>query len=200
MKSAAQEVYEALKAGKPVNVRDLPAGAAKEKGLEMERQFTTVVDILRNFPNPHICELGKLLWNLVEHSITPVAVGPDVPTISFAALGAARGDKIEEPRRGLIILPLNWLDELKNHPTYITGGVIYVGSQCRDLYNGRIVQDGMDLVVDRAAAYEAEYVLTMQKMAGPSPIPRHQGLVKKYPEGIKSCGVMYEAKPWVAPN
>lgn len=189
--------------GESVRAEKLPAGdPLRVNGQKMSDAFTNgVAFLLTSFPNNHIQSLMKLVWDVVGHRIAPVALGPQVPSLSLAA--RLDGDAI-------IFMPHNWLEMIAKDPVEQMGALVFVGSQAVDFYNGRLLtsketaQEDHTNTIKRARAYEAEYLKTVK---GGFPdwkfTPYQQKVLGEYPEGISTptvASLLYLWKPFVAPQ
>ena len=168
------------------------------KGVEIGEMFTSGVAFLANlFPNASIRKLMGLVWNIVGHRITPVALGPEVPSLSLAVMGSKLA------AQAIILTPHNWIDMVKADPLLQMGALVYVGSQAVDFYNGKTVEDPKTTVL-RSKAFEAEFLLTLNNV-----IPNlvfdtyQQSVVDEMPLGLSTPSVLpllYTSKPFVAPS
>jgi hypothetical protein len=183
-----------------VNIDRLKATPEAAPALElvhrMENYFTMSVDFLRSvFPNPIINERMAAVWDIVHYNIAPVVLGPDLPTIHFAALAT-----VAEPAKGhaMFILPFKWLDMVHEDPLMQLGALVFTGSQAVDFYN-EIIRSEEDSRKSnqRGRAYEAEFLLTLQK--GGATLNEYQKkTLVEYPEGLASpaaAGLQYTSKP-----
>lgn len=104
--------------------------------------FDTAVDALRSplFPNVPVNEAVTLMWRLIGNRMIPSAAGP-VPTLSFTALG-------NDPKHlnAAVLVPANWPDLVAQNYKYQLGGIVFVASQCRDWYNGKLIVKPENLV------------------------------------------------------
>jgi hypothetical protein len=179
-----------------VEMNDLPdTDPDKQKMRLMSDTFTAAVDFLRSqFPNDSIRALMAMVWDLVGHRVAPVVFGPDVPTLSFAAV--QRGD-VES---AVIIMPHQWLERVKVDVVNETGAIVFVGSQAVDFYNDRI----RDRTAMRGAAYEAEYLLTAKKLSPSYVFNEYQrGVLEDFPEGLaseKASSIVYPRKAFARPE
>lgn len=179
-----------------VNVKDLEDGSKlKEIGQEASQLITMGVGFLRDpnqFPNPVINELMADTWCIVGNRIVQPAMSPafPVPTISFIAAGSS------DSLRAYIFMPFNYAQIFKNNATSQFGALVYIGSQCRDFYNGQFSPLNSQDVETRALAYEAEYFRTLATL-GPVVLDDYaKKVLDRFPEGIKSLdpALSYEPK------
>lgn len=183
-----------------VNIDRLKATPDAAPALElvhrMENYFTMSVDFLRSvFPNPIINERMAAVWDIVHYNIAPVVLGPDLPTIHFAALGT-----VAEPAKGkaMFILPFKWLDMVHEDLLMQLGALVFTGSQAVDFYN-EIIRGEEDSRKSnqRGRAYEAEFLLTLQK-SGATLNEYQKKTLEEYPEGLASptaADLQYTSKP-----
>jgi hypothetical protein len=164
-------------------------------GKEIEQLFTSGVDYLRsNLPNPSIQRMCSVMWDAVEHKVTPVCFGPPVVTLSFIVTGH------ESARSAMIVTPGNWNEMLRKDPLTQLGALVFVGSQAVDYVNERFTSDPEN-VVTRACAYEAEYLLTVKHLSPDWELSTyHTKVLANFPEGLaspKAKKVLYDAKPLI---
>lgn len=159
--------------------------------------FDAAVDALRStFPNRHINELVTLMWRLIGNQMILSASGP-VPTLSFTALGHSLEDL-----QAVVLIPPKWPESVANNYYFELGGLVFVASQCRDWYNGRLKVTpnslGSPEVVRRAYCYEAEYLLTLLGQVPDYQLNKYQRQVLEgAPKGVASMGgLAYESRPF----
>jgi len=176
---------------------------------ETVQSFNRTVDFLRgtNFPNAEINSLITLMWRLVRNKQVPTVLDPDgtIPTFSF--LPRARRDHPEDAE-GMFIIPLNFIDQVRQDPLMQLGAVVHMASRARDFYTGRIKAGSVDShIQDRSLAFEAEALLTAQRMAQAegkqlSLNSYQQDVLSRFPNGLASLamGVNYETPEWQMPQ
>lgn len=166
----------------------------REKSWALQEAFTQGVALLKVFPNSNIKELGTLVWDLVGSHIVPVALGPDVQSLTFSVVAK---DEVQE---ALIFVPHNWMAVIEEDLVCQIGALVYIGSQARDYYNKRIDKDTMP----RARAFEAEFLLAFKKLLPTYTFNEWQlKSVKDYPQGLQSESIrhaLYTSKPFVPPS
>jgi hypothetical protein len=173
--------------------KDLPEGdPTKIKAKAICAAFTSGVDFLRSaFPNENIRKLMRLVWQICGSKIVPVAMGPNVPTLSFGKYGP----------KAIIFTPENWVDQIQKDPVYQMGAMVFVGSQAADHYNERLstMEQGKESS-RRARAYEAEYLHTIRKLVRGHTFNDYQkAILADMPEGLASAkDIFYEHKPFIA--
>jgi hypothetical protein len=180
------------------NVDKLPdSDPKKAKGQAMGDFFTQGVGYLKtDFPNDTIRKLMSLVWDIVGSKITPIAMGPDVQSVSIAVFG--------NPvlPQAAVFLPHNWLDELKRDPVLQMGALVFVGSQIVDFYNRRLM-DQAEQSIKRARAHEAEFLLTSKRHVPHLVFNDYQKKVlEDFPEGVSTLAVLdllYTSKEFVPP-
>lgn len=160
------------------------------------RVFDTGVDFLRQertFPNQEINKLMALFWNLVENKITPAALAPAVPSLSFWC--EKRG--IEET--AFVLVPADFAKLCKRNPTMQLGALVFVASQARDYYSNRFYKSKE--MEQRALVYEAEFLLTTQKnLPGFIPNEYQRNVLNFYPHGLESLSpeLRYQSMPFIS--
>jgi hypothetical protein len=160
----------------------------KIKGQEIANKFSEMVDKLRSSSNPRLAALGKLTWRLVGNRVVPFAVSEDVKVIGLGII--VRGDI----KLGVIMAPMDWLEQIESNPVNAMGGVVFVSSKARDYWNGKIVVPSEEDEC-RAIAYEAEYLLTNPNLV---PNDYQQKVLDKFPNGLASAPeLVYQGKPYM---
>src|SRR5574338_1648315 len=135
--------------GEGQKAENLPEGDPKKlKAQAMGDAFTQGVGYLKtDFPNDSIRKLMALVWDIVGHKITPVAVGPDVQSVSLAAFGNPGLPQ------AAVFLPHNWLNEIEVDPVLQMVALVFVGSQIVDFYNRKLLGESGESI-KRARAHE----------------------------------------------
>lgn len=153
------------------------------------RSFDALVDFLRKpetFPNKDINEIATLMWRLIGNKEVPAVLDQwGLPSLAFTVL---KKDAQELP---MLIMPVNFIDQVKEDPVFQLGIIAYMSSQTRDFYTGRIKGDNSEEINIRARAFEAEALLTLRKMAEKEGITLHfndlqRKILEKFPEGLNS--------------
>lgn len=202
--------------GEKVYLDDLPDGEDKQIGKGVEGLFTSMVELLASFegcPNNSINSLLRLLWNLCHHRMVMqastdwdmVSKAMNLPTDSaFAFICEKHGNK-EVP---IILVNKDLVKLVKERPIYHSGGMVFVASQCRDFYNGKLfdisdLKQSYERTKARSFAYEAEFLITM-KYNTPPGIPfslndYQKWVLSQYPDGLKSLPkeCVYEDKEFI---
>lgn len=169
----------------------------REAGEKNGKSFTIIVDMLRkDFPDQRIRDLASDLWNLVNNMIVPTVMIPNfkyTQSISFMALGSKDGTTA---KNGSIIVPVEYYKLIRSNPIMAAGGVLFVASQARDYWNGKLSDP--DAVVKRSKAYEATYlhlVLKMPLASNYTPTSYQQDIIKAYPGGLDDIAeLLYECQ------
>jgi hypothetical protein len=178
--------------GTQVNVNDLPKGDPRvEIGKLCEGLFTGGVDVLRSIiDNDRIRSIARVVWDLVGHKRVLVAIGPDVPSLTFTVMRYKGLDQ------GLVLIPKGWPTMVEDDPFMQLGAILFVGAQVVDFYNDRLVGDSG--AQRRWQAYEAELLRTLkQTLPRWEPNAYQQEILDRYPDGIDSPGVdLYPYKPY----
>lgn len=189
--------------GETLYLDDLPDGEDKQTGKGVEVLFTSMVELLSSFegcPSNSINSLLILLWNLCHYKIVMqasvdwsiISQVMNLPVDSaFAFICEKQGDK-EVP---IVLVNKDLVKLFKERPIYHCGGMVFVASQCRDFYNGKLfetsnLQQNYDRTRARSLSYEAEFLITM-KYNTPLGIPfslddYQKWVLNKYPDGLKS--------------
>lgn len=191
-KSTILEVLAAFNCKKPQLLSNMdPKDPSAQKARVSSDLFTGGVHLLRTIENPVISGLMSYVWDLFHHRHVLMAMGPDVPSLSFALAGGGGGLK------ALVFAPHNWPDMIKKDPMMQLGAIITNGSQCADYYNDLIKgRDGVEASKNRAESYEAEYLL----MLGDHPFNEYQkGILALHPKGFDPI-LGYVRKPIIATN
>jgi len=107
-----------------------------------------------------------------------------MPSISFAVL------ENQEKQQVFLFVPENFLELTREAPEVQIGAFAYIASQCRDYFCGKITGSNSEEINERAQAYEAEALPTMQKMTREEGItlrliPFQQEILKKFPNGLQ---------------
>ena len=188
-----EEVVAAF-AGTQVNVADLPEGDPTAKiGKVCESLFTGGVDVLRSIvPNDRIRALGRVVWDLVSHKQVLVAIGPDVPSLSFTVM------RIKELHQAHVLIPRSWSQMVADDPFMQLGAILFVGAQAVDFYNDRLIDDRG--AHRRWHAYEAELLRTLRtSLLRWEPNEYQREILVRYPDGLDSKDVeLYPFKPYEA--
>jgi hypothetical protein len=179
------------------------------KGKALGDKFSELVDLLRTNKNPRLAMLGTLIWRLVGNHVIPVAMVEGIPTLSFTALRNPAGIM------GMVICPEDWLEQIEANPLYCMGGIVFVASQCRDFWNGKILYPAQDqdqsatfgpgpqiatdpIVLKRAFAYEAEYLHSIFPSGDLKPNDYQSKVMAAYPKGLDtSLDLIYDGKPYM---
>lgn len=140
------------------NVEKLDHASEQYKAAKgIEETFTGGVAFLKAlFPNVHVKTLATHIWDVFHHKHVVLALGPQVPTMSFAMV-----------RRGgipqaLVLVPPNWLEMVKEDRALQLGAIVMVGSQAVDFYNGKFAKvEDIPTAERRCKAFEAEYLRTL---------------------------------------
>jgi hypothetical protein len=161
------------------------------RGKECSELFTAGVATLRVFiPNERIRALANMVWDLVGNKRVQVALGPEVPSLTFAAMD------IRGSLQGIVFIPRTWPAMTKEDAFMQLGAILFVGAQIVDFYN----DPGVDNPTNRARwhAYEAELLFTLcEILVGWRPNEYQLEVMKKYPDGLDTKGVeLYESKPF----
>jgi hypothetical protein len=180
--------------GNQVNVNDLPTSdPIMPIARQCESFFTGGVDVFRSvLPSERLRALGRVIWDLVGHKQVLVAIGPDVPSLSFTVM------KYKGVLQGIVFFPKNWPDLIKADSFMQLGAILYVGAQIVDYYNDRLIGD--PTAPGRWEAYEAEYLRVLGQLIpnGWQPNEYQRDIMKKYPDGLDSPGVtLYDYKGYV---
>jgi hypothetical protein len=167
--------------------------------------FDACVDFLRNpisFPNQEINQLVTLLWRLIGNKEIPLVLDKwGCPELSF--FYERRGHLTTS----FFILPVDFLKQVNENPIYQLGSIVFNASQGRDCYTGKITGKNKPEIERRARGYEAEALLTLQKMAEEEGVtikwtPYQLKVLQENPRGIASLPrhLVYSTPVWQPPR
>jgi hypothetical protein len=168
--------------------------------------FYACVDFLRKpifFPNQEINKLVTLLWRLIGNKEIPLVLDDKwgSPKLIFSY---ARRERLTT---GLLILPEDFLKQVNENPIYQLGRIVFNASKVRDYYTGKITEKNEPEIERRARGYEAEALLTLQKMAEERGgniewTPYQENVLREYPQGIASLPrhLVYSTPVWQPPR
>lgn len=151
--------------------------------------FDRCVDFLRNphsFPNTEINKVAALMWRLIETKQIPTVLDQwDLPSVTFTVIASG----VEQ--LPLLILPKDFVRQVQQDPVFQLGVIGYMASQCRDFYCARVRNGTSGKVNTRAQAFEAETLLTLQRMASSEGItlqliPLQLEYLSRFPQGLES--------------
>ena len=186
-----EEVVAAF-ASTQVDVDDLPANDPRVKlGKTCADLFTNGVDVLRSIiPNKRVRALAHIVWDLVGHKQVLVAIGPDVPTLTFTVM------RRKAMHQGIVLIPAQWPQMTADDPLMQLGAILFVGAQIVDFYNDRLFGD--EGAHRRWEAYEAELLCTLKTtLECWEPNDYQREILGHCPEGLDSKGVdLYPYKPY----
>lgn len=165
----------------------------KQKLIESE--FSDLVDVMRQekwLPLPSINVLMTLLWRLVGNHITPVAVNPNIQTLSFWC------ESRQNNSLAVIMVPENWHYLLVENAHLQMGAMAFVASQAKDYWNHKFVaMQKNQNVVDRAWSTEVELLQYFVKTVPDFKLNEYQdSIMKKYPKGIASVDAHYVGREY----
>lgn len=188
-----QEIVGAF-AATQVNIKDLPSDDPRAQvGAVCEELFTAGVDMLRSIiPNDRVRAIARVIWDLVGRKHVLVALGPDVPTLSFTAM------RFDGEVKGLILMPKKWPQMVDDEPFMQLGAILFVGVQAVDFDNDQLI--GNADAPMRCRAYEAELLRTLTQMPDFRPNSYQRQVMAEYPSGLDSPGLVlypyrsYESK------
>lgn len=203
MSNPAQQALFAAIFNNPKSIHDIPDGKLKQEGEAITHVFTETVDKMRNgslLPLPKINELMALFWDLVGQKVFPAGVSPIVTRLSFGAAQNKNSGKLV----GAILCPTDWVKRMADNPVLEMGGMVFVASQARDMYNDKLdpkdVKRSQDEIVARARAFEAEFLIwASQNIPGYDPDDYQKNIVKQFPRGLDSCDLFYESREFSGP-
>lgn len=188
-KSTILEVLAAFNCEKPQLLTDMdPSDPFAKKAQVAQDLFTGGVHALKSLSNFTLSSLMSYVWDIFHYRHVLMAMGPDVPALSFALAGGKGGLK------ALVFAPLNWVAMVNEDPMMQLGAIIANGSQAVDFYNGLITgRDDIAVSRNRANSYEAEYLLMLDN----HPLNEYQrSILDLYPKGWDPT-LGYERKPIV---
>lgn len=178
-------------------VEKLAKGDPRRVNAEkLGNRFTEGVAMLKLWPNPNVRTLMSMVWDIVGHRVVPIALGPEVESLTFGAMGnPAMPDAI-------IFVPPKWEKLIQEDPVCQLGALVFVGSQAVDYYNGRVGYEP-EAMKRRARANEAEFLMTIK-----TDTPAHKmndwqaSVLEEFPEGLSSPRIakhLYSFKQFMAP-
>ncbi len=178
-----------------VNITDLPVDdPVAQIGNVCERLFTDGVDVLRSLiPNERVRALSRVVWDLIGNKRALVALGPDVPTLSFTAM------RLQDTVKGIVLIPKQWPQMVEEDTSFMQlGAILFVGVQVVDFHNDRLIGDPGAKA--RSRAYEAELLHTLARtLPSWKPNDYQRQILDSYPEGLDSKGI-YPYQPFRAPQ
>lgn len=188
--------------GEPLHIEDMPATETTPEHARFRSEviaagdmFTRLAHVLRSSQElpEEINKLASLMWDLVGHRITPVAIGPDVVAIHFYAEIPKQGQPV-----ACILCPPKWLHMVEADPIMQFGALVFAGSQARDYYNERLAWDGK-AVHSRSRAYESEFLHCVMEKYPFTPNDYQKKVMEDFPKGLASLEAKfwYESKPFV---
>lgn len=160
----------------------------------MESEFSDLVDVMRQdkwLPLPAVNTLMTLLWRIVGNKVAPVAMNPNVPTLSFWC-------EIQRSRSlAVIMIPDNWHDMLVEDTHMQMGAMVFAASQAKDYWNHKFVPSSKKDVHDRAWSAEAELLHYFARTAPDFKANDYQmKIMEKYPKGIASVDAHYVGREY----
>ena len=145
-----------------------------------------VLTLIRAVPNYRVNRLGEMMFDLIGQKIIPAAV-MSVDRMAFMA------ERRNGKETGVILVPPDFPDRVKENFVYCLGGMAFVGSQAVDCYNGRLIPP--PLVAKRGWAYEATVLLEARKVGClDDPNEYQEKILEEYPKGIDSVDCWYDYK------
>lgn len=182
-------------AGEHVRLEDLnPEDDLAKRGQQFSDFFTRCVATFKVWPDPHIALLANHIWDVFHNKHVQLCIGPQLSSLHLAIVPPQFLAKLNLPvgvdHRCLVFAPPTWTDLIKEDPIMQMGGVLFVGSQSVDFYNGRHLIDPKALGA-RAAMYESRFLKTMppEKLNG-----YQKSLITKY-KGEIDTSLTYERRP-----
>lgn len=186
--------------GSGTRFRDLPPGneikVLAEAASSLLREEVEFLATSERFPNQRINELAFLLGALMNEKIVRLVLANVFTEVAFWAEGQ------EEEEVAFILAPLDFsLYHYRSRVDWLSD-LVCVASFAKDFCCGKHVE-GIAGVKERAAAYAAEFLLTMQKVEPDLQPDDHQReILAQYPQGLDSlpAGLRYETGPLVVPK
>lgn len=166
--------------------------------------FDGCVDFLRDpqrFPNAEINKVAALMWRLIGNKQIPAVLDTEwnLPSVSFMVLA-------DGPNQlPLVVLPKDIVKQVQQEPVIQLGIIGYIASQCRDFYCAKINRNNSAEINTRAQAFEAETLLTIQRMAALEGITFQllsiqREYLSKFPQGLASLpSAMHYSTPEFSP-
>jgi hypothetical protein len=165
-----------------------------KKYMLMQEEFSDLVDVMRKdkwLPLPSINTLMTLFWRVVGNKVTPVAMTPNVPSLSFWC--EIRGGR----SIAVIMMPKNWHDMLVQNAHMQMGAMVFAASQAKDYWNHKFGISSRQEIHDRAWSSEAELLHYFARTAPDFKANDYQQkLMEKYPKGIASVDTHYVGREY----
>ncbi len=147
--------------------------------------FDGLIDYLRDperFPSPAINELATEAWRLIGNRVVPVALY-SVPSIAFAVIGGPDG------QQGIVLLPYGFTQLVRDDLTMQLGALVNTASQVHDFHAGQIGVASSADIAERAAAFEAEALHAIDRVAAAAGSPvswndYQTQLTSRFPRGL----------------
>ena len=186
--------------------RELSPQSPEEYLRNTVEAFNTCVNFLRNpnsFPNQQINKLVTLLWQLIENKEIHLVL--DIRR-RFRELSFYY-ERSGYLTTSSLFLPLDFLKQAYENPIYQFGSIVFNASKVRDYYTGKITEKNEPEIERRARGYEAEALLTLQKMAKERGgtiewTPYQLNVLRENPQGIASLPrhLVYPTPVWQPPR
>ena len=163
---------------------------SKEERIEYMSNFIvdTMAALSTTFQNERINSLMFCALALLEAHEVLLIGGSDAPTLSFMVMA------VEDRNRAVILLPSEWSKAISEDPTCQMGALVYISSQVLDYWNDKF--SDYNETIQRAKAYEAEFLQTISELPEPPEFDVYQqGILESFPQGLDTPGIVqYESK------
>lgn len=175
-----------------VNADVVLQGEARPEAYQLAQYAKKNSDIFSNIvalcskneavPIVALNDLMRLCWCVVGSGHVKMMLGLEVTTIGFTF------EKMPKVNVPVIACPWNWFAKCRKDVFYQVGAVISVASYIRDYWNQKYTLGSVSECMQRAGAYEAEYLnwLTTKEQPGYKLDEYQQGIVREFPNGLNS--------------
>jgi hypothetical protein len=169
-------------------LRTLPPASPQEEKGSRKYVFERLIDLLNSpdlFPSQGpMHPLLALISQMMKRQMVAIGFRPAVPTITFA-VGR------HQSQSGLILLimlPPNYIEQVRQNPIQALGGVVFVASQLRDFVCHQYDKRRSRL---RAHAFVAEFLRVMRlhhehEGLHWEPNDYQRSILEEYPDGLAS--------------
>ena len=151
------------------------------------------VDLLRNPKAILHHDINKLmanLWRLVGNKVVPIAIASEIP---FGYKGLffmceEKGFGLVRVLMANILVPVNWIQQVKEDRWKQMGGLVFVASQANDLYHQKLAQGQSEACLKRAQAWEAEFLHYLSHWANSGFVADdyQKQIMNAFPKGLDS--------------
>lgn len=162
-----------------------------ENSEETEDLIVAGYEYLANSTNVRIRRLSTFMLKAFRHNCVTAHGSPKVNHLSFALVNR---NKVFYD--GLILAPEQFFEDMQQTPIGRLGELVYIASHVTDFLSNRF-DDQLERV-NRAKAYEVEYLNTVKRIAlSWSPETYQTKIFKEYPEGLDTPGVRWYSPKFI---